>query len=630
MNYISVENLSVSFGDRVLFENLNFGIDKNDKIALIAGNGTGKSTLLKIIGGKETANSGQVTYRDGIRVGFLEQDPLFNPHLSIEETIQQANSKTLHIIKRYHEAVEIQSKEFTAENQKKVEELSQLMDTLHAWDYERRMHEILSKLKVDMLQKKVGELSGGQKKRLALSMVLIDSPDVLLLDEPTNHIDIEMIEWLEEYLKRSGQTVFLVSHDRYFLDNVCNQIIEMEDNTIYHHKGNYVYYLEKSHMRKYIFGTEIEKAQQQYKKELEWMRTQPKARTHKSKSRIESFYEIEKKAKSGTIEKELKLDLKPARIGGKILEMHNIDKCFDKVQVLHNFSYTFKKGDRIGIVGANGSGKTTFLNILTGQLRADAGKIQKGETIKFGYFKQEVPFFDDSKKIIDIVKDIAEDIILSNGKRISASQFLDFFLFPPKLQQTFVSKLSGGEKRRLYLLTVLLQNPNFLILDEPTNDLDLQTLASLEKFLQNFSGCLILVSHDRFFLDTLTDHLFIFQDNGKVIDFYDTYTAYREQQKTQEKNEKPIKTQTKITQKEKTTNPLKPTWKEQNEFGSLELEIEKLEEEKNKLEFQLNNEQNDFEKINILSQQFALIVSQIEEKTARWIVLAEKIDNYTN
>jgi len=421
----------------------------------------------------------------------------------------------------------------------------------------------------------------------------------------------------------------MVSHDRYFLDNVCTQIIEMEGQSIFHHKGNYLYYLEKSTERKSIYETEIVKARQLYRKELEWMRTQPRARTHKSKSRVDSFYDIEKKAKSGVIKQELRLDLKMQRLGNKILEMRNVCKRFDDITVLENFSYTFKKGDRIGIVGNNGSGKTTFLNIISGLLAPDEGKIQTGDTIQFGYFKQESLNFDESKKVIDVVKDFADDIILSDGKRVSASQFLDFFLFPPKMQQNLVSKLSGGEKRRLHLLTVLVKNPNFLILDEPTNDLDLPTQNTLEEFLLNFGGCLLLVSHDRYFLDTLTEHLFVFESNGMVTDFYDTYSAYREKKALKQKIESGESRQERAlqqTQEKQQSGKRKPTWKESREFETLEKELEQLENEKIKIEQDMQDFASDTDKIIQLSGRYSEVLSLIEEKTMRWLELSEVIE----
>jgi len=626
MNVMSVENISVNFGERRLFQNVSFGLDKGERVALIASNGTGKTTLMNILAGFEIPDAGNVVLRDSYRLGYLRQEPVFDFNISIEETISKANSFITSIIHNYKNALEIQAVDFSEQASKKVEECSRLMDMYQAWDYERRLIEILTKFQMYNLSQKVGTLSGGQLKRLALATVLIDSPDILLLDEPTNHMDIDMIEWLEEFLLQSGKTLFIVSHDRYFLDTVCTKIIEMEGEQIFIHNGNYAYYLEKSEERKTILATEVAKAQQLFKKELDWMRTQPRARTHKSKSRIDSFYEIEKKAKSAVIKQELVLDFKMSRLGNKILELINISKSYGDKKLIDNFSYTFTKGDRIGIVGSNGSGKTTLLNILSGKIRPDAGKIIKGETIQIGYFTQAGIKFDETKKVIDVVTDIAEEIILSDGKSVSASQFLKFFMFPPKMQQNLVSKLSGGEKRRLHLLTVLVKNPNFLILDEPTNDLDLPTLNTLELFLEHFKGCLILVSHDRYFLDTLTDHIFIFNENATISDFYDTYTAFRELRKQKIKNQtnKNDTQKFKKSQLKSETNR-KPTWKETKEFENILIELDDLENEKRLLEKKLELYASDAEKVYLLSEQYASVIQKIDEKSMRWLELSEII-----
>ncbi|MBT6835859.1 MAG: ABC-F family ATP-binding cassette domain-containing protein, partial [Bacteroidetes bacterium] len=436
MNYISAENLFVQFGDQPLFEDLSFGLDKGDKIALIASNGKGKSTLLNIIAGKDVQNDGKLTVRDGIKIGFLEQEPIFNEQISIKELIREANSDTLRIIREYEIAAENQANDFNSKTHEEFEKASHAMDNAQAWDYERRLKQVLSKFNINELGQKIGNLSGGQKKRLALSLVLLDSPDVLLLDEPTNHLDVEMVEWLEKHLSQSSITFFMVTHDRYFLDNVCTHIIEMEDEKIYHHKGNYSFYLKKKEEREIQIVTEIAKAGKQAKKELEWMRTMPKARTTKSKSRIDAFYEIEKKAKSGKIKKEIKLDAKMSRLGGKILELKNVDKSYGDLVILKSFEYTFRKGDRLGIVGKNGVGKSTFLNIITGKEKVDIGEINPGETIVYGYYTQGGLQFDEEKKVLDIVRDEAEVFLLASGNTISASQFLEHFMFPPKVQQT--------------------------------------------------------------------------------------------------------------------------------------------------------------------------------------------------
>ena len=624
MNYISAENLFVQFGDQPLFEDLSFGLDKGDKIALIASNGKGKSTLLNIIAGKDVQNDGKLTVRDGIKIGFLEQEPIFNEQISIKELIREANSDTLRIIREYEIAAENQANDFNSKTHEEFEKASHAMDNAQAWDYERRLKQVLSKFNINELGQKIGNLSGGQKKRLALSLVLLDSPDVLLLDEPTNHLDVEMVEWLEKHLSQSSITFFMVTHDRYFLDNVCTHIIEMEDEKIYHHKGNYSFYLKKKEEREIQIVTEIAKAGKQAKKELEWMRTMPKARTTKSKSRIDAFYEIEKKAKSGKIKKEIKLDAKMSRLGGKILELKNVDKSYGDLVILKSFEYTFRKGDRLGIVGKNGVGKSTFLNIITGKEKVDIGEINPGETIVYGYYTQGGLQFDEEKKVLDIVRDEAEVFLLASGNTISASQFLEHFMFPPKVQQTPVSKLSGGEKRRLYLLTVLIKNPNFLIFDEPTNDLDLETLQKLEEFLANFPGCLIVVSHDRYFMDKLTDHLFIFKGDGVVTDYHGSYTSWRQKQIKTDKEQKAKDKAT--TQKQESTEKKKLTYKEKLEYQQLEKDIDQLESEKKSLESDMETYASDPEKTVELVERYGVVEKELDEKSNRWLELAE-LDN---
>lgn len=629
MNLLSVENLSVFFGERVLFEDLSFGLNKGDKIALIASNGTGKSTLFKILAGRDVGNTGTVTFRDGVRISYLEQEPDFDKDKTINEIINSADNKTLEVVKEYQDLVKNEVESFSEFEIKRLEELTQKMEIFQAWDYERRMEQILTMFKIVDFNQKISELSGGQKKRLALSMVLIDSPDILLLDEPTNHLDIEMIEWLEDYLSRTNITLFMVTHDRYFLDNVCNHIIEMEDEKIYHHKGNYKFYLEKKAEREAVFSTELVKANRLYKKELEWMRTSPQARTTKSKSRIESFYEIEKKAKNSRQKKEIQLDVKVSRLGSKIIELRNVCKSFGDIKILENFSYTFKKGEKVGVVGNNGCGKSTLLKLITNQIKADEGKIIHGETVVFGHYEQDGLQFDESKKVIDIVNDLMEEITLSDGRKVNSSQFLDYFLFPHKMQQSLVHSLSGGEKRRLYLLTVLLKNPNFLILDEPTNDLDLPTLNKLEEFLTNFGGCLMIVSHDRYFLDTLCDHIFVFKGNGEIKDYYDTYSSYRELSLIEEKQLKlktaESKTIVKSDNSEKKKSN-KPSYKQKQEFEQLETQISNLEKEKTEIEAQLQVSAENSDKMISLSERYAIILEEIDEKSHRWLELSELFD----
>jgi ATP-binding cassette subfamily F protein uup len=626
MNYISAENLTIQYGEQILFESLSFGLAKGDKTALIANNGTGKTTLLKIIAGKETPNSGNIVIRAGIKIGLLEQEPVFDENQTIIELISKAKSDILKVIEDYHKASDEQAADYNSKTHKAFELASHAMDINHAWDYERRMKMILSKFNINNLEQRIGDLSGGQRKRLALSLLLLDSPHVLLLDEPTNQLDVEMIEWLEGYLVQSSITLFMVTHDRYFLDRVCDHIIEMEDGKIYHHDGNYLYYLEKKAEREIVFETEIAKAAKFVRKELEWMRSQPKARTTKSKSRIDAFYDVESIAKSGKRKQELKLNVKMTRLGGKILELKKVHKSYGDVQILKGFDYTFKRGDRIGIVGKNGVGKSTFLNIITGAEPADSGKIIVGESIVYGYYTQKGLVFDEDKRIIDVVKEIAEVFTLADGKTLSASQFLEYFMFPAKTQYTPVSNLSGGEKRRLYLLTVLFRNPNFLIFDEPTNDLDLQTLNKLEEFLANYKGCLILVSHDRYFMDKLADHLFIFKGKGEIQDYYDTYTSYREKVI---KAEKALKLKEKVTipvlSKPETAEKKKHSFKEKHEYVKLEKEIDFLEVEKKKLETDMDTFATDAEKMVQLIERYHIVTSELDKKSDRWLELADML-----
>ncbi|MBT7481438.1 MAG: ABC-F family ATP-binding cassette domain-containing protein [Flavobacteriales bacterium] len=621
MNLISVENLAKDYGERVLFEDLSFGLSRGNKMALVANNGTGKSSLLKIIAGKDVSSAGEVTQRKGIEVGYLSQNSDFDESLTIQQLVDSAQSRVSKIISEYEKAVENQTNDFSETNQKKVEELTLLMDQYSAWDYERRIKQILSKFKITDLSQKVGKLSGGQKKRLSLSLLLIDEADVLLLDEPTNHLDVEMIEWLEKYLSQQKITLLMVTHDRYFLENVCNHILELENGELYHHKGNYSYFLEKREERENNFSVEIQKAGKLMKKELEWVRRSPKARTTKSKSRLQSFEKIKEKANSGRKKSELKLEVKMSRVGGKILELKNIRKSYGDLCILDGFDYTFKKGERIGILGSNGVGKSTFLNILTGKEKVDSGKVNVGETIVYGYFSQGGIEVKKDKRVIEVLKDIADVIILANGSKISASQMLEHFMFTPDMQYTYVSKLSGGELRRLYLLTVLMKNPNFLILDEPTNDMDLLTLTKLEEFLEDFKGCLIIVSHDRYFMEKLTEHMFVFKGNGVIQDFYGSYSEFREKQKQEQKELKSIK-------KEKSTpvkkvEQRKVSYKEKYEYEQLEKEIAVLEKEKKYLEESLLSPTLSVENIVENSKRLTEIEILIDEKSFRWMELDE-------
>lgn len=623
MNYLSVENLSKTYGDKTLFEGLNFGFNKGEKVALIANNGTGKTTLLRILAGKEMPDSGEVTWRDGVKVAFLEQEPELNGELTIDEMIFSGDAPVLKVIHAYELAVHMQTKLHDAASQKALEEATHEMDHKNAWDYERRIKQMLSLFRINDTSKKIRLLSGGERKRLALALVLLAEPDFLILDEPTNHLDIDMIEWLEKYLSQSNLTLLMVTHDRYFLDRVCNHILEMSNGQLFHHLGNYEFFLLKKSEREEVAKTETDKARQLMKTELEWLRRQPKARTHKSKARIDSFDGIKEKATSYKRENELKLQVKTSRLGGKILELENISKQYGKIKIVDNFSYLFKKGERIGIVGRNGSGKTSFLNVITGLEKADNGSIDTGETVVFGYYRQSGANFPPEKRVIDVVKEIAEVVVMGDGSSISASQFLDHFMFPPETQYKPVGKLSGGELRRLNLLTVLIKNPNFLILDEPTNDLDLLALNKLEEFLSNFGGCLLLVSHDRYFLDKLTEHIFVFEGDGKIRDYYGSYSNYRlklAEEQQQKVSEKPVlENKPELKAKPKT----KLTYNEMREYELLDKEIPVLEKEKAELEQELNRVSTDYEALNKISTRISELIHLIDEKTLRWMELGE-------
>jgi ATP-binding cassette subfamily F protein uup len=626
MNYLSAENLSKSYGEKILFEELNFGFNKGEKVALIANNGTGKTTLLRILSGKEVPDSGEVTMRDGVKVAFLEQEPELNGEHTIDEMIYSGDAPVLEVIRSYEKAVQLQDKRHDYASQKALEEAMHEMDHKNAWDYERRMKQLLSLFRITETSKKVGLLSGGEKKRLALALVLLAEPEFLILDEPTNHLDIDMIEWLEKYLSQSNLTLLMVTHDRYFLDRVCNHILEMSNGQLYHHLGNYGFFLLKKSEREEVAKTETDKARQLMKIELEWLRRQPKARTHKSKSRIDAFVGIKEKATGFKSESDLKLQVKTSRLGGKSLELENISKRFDKINIVNDFSYLFKKGDRIGIVGRNGSGKTSFLNLITGIEKPDKGKIEKGETVVFGYYRQSGINFQPAKRVIDVVKEIAEVVKMGDGSTISASQFLDHFMFPPETQYKPVGKLSGGELRRLNLLTVLIKNPNFLLLDEPTNDLDLLALNKLEEFLSNFTGCLVLVSHDRYFLDKLSEHIFIFEGDGKVRDYYGSYTSYRQKIADKKQEKEPMlkeKSTVEIKKEQKAKPKTKLTYNEMREYEQLELEIPILEKEKVELEKELNMVSSDYEALSRITTRISELIELIDTKTIRWMELGD-------
>ena len=622
MNLLSVHNLGKSYGERVLFEGLSFGLNRGDKVALIANNGTGKSSMLKILSGQDVADKGEVVFRNSCRVSYLQQDTMFNDNLTIDELIKSTHNKISLLVKEYEEAIENHSKIGNSNTEKIVEELTLRMDQENAWDYQLRTEQVLSRFNINNFNQKVGDLSGGQKKRLSLALLLLESTDILLLDEPTNHLDIAMIEWLEKYLQQSNITVLMVTHDRYFLEHVCNHIIELESGNLYHHKGNYAYFLEKRTERENNFDIELSKAKKLMKKELEWMRRSPKARTTKSKARISNFDKIKKIASLKRITQEINIDVNMNRIGGKILELKKVKKSYNDLVIIDGFDYTFKKGERIGILGKNGVGKSTFLNIITGKVKADGGKINIGETINFGYFTQDGLSVDEDKRVITVLKDIAEFIIMSDKRKVSASQLLEHFMFSPDMQFTEVKRLSGGEKRRLHLLTVLIKNPNFLILDEPTNDLDLLTLTKLEEFLLQYKGCLIIVSHDRFFMDKLTEHFFVFKGDGKIEDNYCTYSEYREQQIKEEKKLKKTQHLEKVKSKIKSPNK-KLTFNDQFEYRNLEKEISELEKEKIELENYIQSRDIELSQMIEKSERLGVVINLIDEKEMRWMELDE-------
>jgi len=625
MNLLSVDRLSKAYGDKILFEQISFGLHKGDKTALIADNGTGKSTLLKILSGKDFADNGSFVFRNDLRLAYLEQHPLFETGITVAELIKTHETFIRRLINNYENALKQQAKEDSPANRQTLNRLTNEMDKRSAWDYDRRLAEMLTRFGIVNLEQRTDTLSGGQNKRLAMALCLMDDPELLLLDEPTNHLDIEMIEWLEQYLSTSSITLLMVTHDRYFLNHICNQILELTNGELFLHQGNYAYFLEKRTERMNARQIEIDKASKLMRKELDWMRRMPKARTHKSKSRIDTFYETKEKAHSGTNKQELILKTQNRRLGGKIIELKHLKKSYGNLKIIEDFSYLFKRGERIGIIGNNGTGKTTFLNLITGREVPDEGSIEKGDTLVPAYYKQEGLKTDGNKTILEVVKEIAEVIHLDKGKSMTASQFLNYFLFPPKMQQTPVLKLSGGELRRLYLLTVLIKNPNFLILDEPTNDLDILTLNKLEEFLADFKGCLLLVSHDRYLLDRLSDHLFIFEGKGKIRDYYGTYTEYYFLKEEEKKAEKKTKSEEKL-QKKRTSKPQKAklSFNEKREAEKLEVEINKLEKEKNEMETLINSGNLDYQQLEEMATRIGILIDLIDEKTLRWMELDEK------
>lgn len=617
MNYLTVENIAKSFGELTLFENISFSVHKDQKIAFVAKNGTGKTSILNIISKKDEPDNGQIVYRKGIKTSFLAQEPELDPKLTIEETIFASDSHILTIINEYHHALE------NPNDTEAYQKAFDAMEQHNAWDFETQYKQILFKLRLDDLSQKVEVLSGGQRKRLALANALINKPDLLILDEPTNHLDLEMIEWLEQFFAKEKITLFMVTHDRYFLERVCNEIIELDHGKIYNYKGNYSYYLEKKEARIEREAVETNKAKQLFKKELGWMRRQPKARTTKSKSRIDDFFEIKKKAHQRRQDHEVQLEINMERLGSKILELHKISKAFGDKIMLDKFDYVFQKGERIGIIGKNGTGKSTFLNMLTNSVQPDSGKIILGETVKFGYYTQKGITPKPQQKVIEVVREFGDYIPLKKGRQISAQQLLERFLFDRKKQYDFVEKLSGGERKRLYLCTVLIQNPNFLILDEPTNDLDIVTLNVLENFLLDFPGCLMVVSHDRYFMDKIIDHLFVFKGNGVIEDFPGNYSDYRTYEDSIPKVSASEKSKSEKKSWKKDDNN-KLSYNEQKEIKNIESKLKSLEFDKKELEAKFHDTSLSTEQINELSSELQKIIDTIEEKEMRWMELLEK------
>lgn len=618
MNLLSIEEVGKTFQDKAVFEKISFGINAGQKIALIAQNGSGKTTLLKIIVGHEAPDQGEVNKRKGIRISYLAQEPVLAENLSVEACILQSENPILSVIANYEKAL------LQPEDQETYQAAFDAMEQYQAWDFETQYKQILFKLKLDQLEAKVSSLSGGQRKRLALCICLLEKPDLLVLDEPTNHLDLEMIEWLESYFAKEKISLLMVTHDRYFLERVCNEIIELDRGKLYSYKGNYSYYLEKRDARIAQEDLEAHKNKQHFKKELEWMRRQPKARTTKSKSRIEDFKRIKAKAQQRRQEHQVQLEINMERLGTKLIEMHKVRKAFENKIILDQFDYNFQRNDRIGIIGKNGTGKSTFLNLITNSEKADSGKMVWGETVKFGYYTQGGIEIKEGQKVIEVIREYGEFIPLKKGRKISAQQLLERFLFDRKKQYDLVEKLSGGERKRLYLCTVLIQNPNFLILDEPTNDLDIVTLNVLESFLLDFPGCLIVVSHDRYFMDKIVDHLFVFRGEGVIDDFPGNYSDFRsyEDSKTQEKGEESTREKKEWKNLKKEGSEL--SYKEQKEFNQLEKEIAKLEGQKALLESRFISPELTSEEITTLSIELNQLIDLIDQKTERWFSLSNK------
>lgn len=619
ISYLQVENISKRFGEQLLFENISFGISKGDKVAMIARNGMGKSTLMKIIAGKDSSETGNIIFRNDISVGFLEQEPVLNPDNGIFEEIFNSESEILNTIRLYEESIENDDNDATMG-------LIEKMDALKAWDYEIKIKQILSKLKIDKHNQKISMLSGGQKKRVGLAKVLIEEPDFIILDEPTNHLDIEISEWLEEYLSQSNITLLMVTHDRYFLDKVCNRIIEMDDFGLYNYVGNYSFYLNKRQERIENRNIALDKAKNLFKTEQEWMRRMPQARSHKSQYRIENFYKLKEEVAKDFSEDSFDFDIKTQRLGKKVIEIENLSKAYGKLKLISNFSYKFTRGEKIGIVGKNGVGKSTFLDVITQNISPDAGDIIIGETIVFGYYKQGGIIFKEDEKAIDYIKNIAEYVEMGNGKKLSASQFLEYFLFSDKQQYSPISKLSGGEKRRLFLISILMKSPNFLILDEPTNDLDIATLRVLEDYLTAFKGCLIVVSHDRFFMDRVVDRIFAFEGNGKIKDFPGNYTIYKNYLNEKEEDLSQIKKKESISKEYNKDKKKKSFFNEKKELKALDDKINSLNIKKQEIEELLNSGNIATDELVSKSEEIGKIIEDLEKAEMRWLEIDELIN----
>lgn len=624
VSYLQIDGLTKSFGDLVLFEDITFGVAQGQKIGLIAKNGTGKTTLLNIIAGKEDYDKGAVVFRNGLRVGYLEQSPVYPAGLTVLQACFYSQNETVRLIAEYEAAM-------ARENPDNLEDLLLRMDHLKAWDYEQKAKQILGQLKIHNLDQKVEELSGGQLKRVALANVLITDPELIILDEPTNHLDLEMTEWLESYLSRANISILMVTHDRYFLDRVCSEIIEIDRKQIYPYKGNYSYYLEKRQERIEAQNAEVDRASNLLRKELDWMRRQPQARGTKAKYRIDAFYELEKKASQQREKESLNLDVKASYIGSKIFEASHVSKRFGEVKITEDFNYIFARYEKMGIVGNNGTGKSTFIKMLMGEVAPDSGSFDIGETVRFGYYSQDGLQFDEQMKVIDVVQNIAEYVDLGDGRKMGVSQFLNYFLFTPEKQHSYVYKLSGGEKRRLYLCTVLMRSPNFLVLDEPTNDLDIITLNVLEEYLRSFKGCAIVISHDRYFMDKVVDHLLVFRGNADIQDFPGNYTQYRAWKEMKDQEEKEAEAAREARRKQPAPQAPRPvtaqkkklSWAERKEFETLETEIPALEAEKATLETELSSGTLGNEALLEKSQRIAQLIDEIDEKTMRWLELSE-------